>query len=210
MFRNTQNILPSGSLRAVATGLVLTLVLVGCSSVQSSLGLGKNAPDEFAVVKKAPLILPPDYALRPPRPGAQRPREVQPVEEARKAVFGKKDSKAISAAAQGENILLGNKRPSVPKSAGEMALLGNAGAEPGQAAVRKQIRLETTSVAAKGKSFSEKLMFWDEEDETSTVTINASEEAARLKKAREEGKPAGTSQAPVIRRKSQTLLDKLF
>ena len=210
MFRNTQNILSSGSLRAVATGLVLTLVLVGCSSVQSSLGLGKNAPDEFAVVKKAPLILPPDYTLRPPRPGARPTSEVRPVEEARKAVFGKKEANTASVSAQGENILLGNKRPAVPKSAGEMALLGNAGAKPGQAAVRKKIRLETTPVAAKDKTFSEKLMFWDEEDETSTVAINASEEAARLKKAREEGKPAGTSQAPVIRRKSQTLMDELF
>jgi len=31
--------------------------------------------DEFAVVTKAPLIMPPDYNLRPPRPGAARPQE---------------------------------------------------------------------------------------------------------------------------------------
>ena len=45
--------------------------LAGCSgSVQESLGLGKRQPDEFQVVRRAPLVLPPDFNLRPPEPGA--------------------------------------------------------------------------------------------------------------------------------------------
>ena len=35
--------------------------------------MGKRSPDEFAVVRRAPLILPPDYGLRPPRPGETGP-----------------------------------------------------------------------------------------------------------------------------------------
>ena len=51
--------------------------LAGCSgTVQEKLGLGKRAPDEFQVVRRAPLILPPDYSLRPPAarrsPGRRR------------------------------------------------------------------------------------------------------------------------------------------
>lgn len=54
------------------TILVLTgIALAGCSGgVQESLGLKKKAPDEFAVVRHAPLSLPPNFDLRPPKPGA--------------------------------------------------------------------------------------------------------------------------------------------
>jgi hypothetical protein len=211
MLKNTQYLLSDKTLRACVIGLGLVLVVGGCSGVRDTLGLGKNAPDEFSVVKKAPLILPPDYKLRPPRPGAQRPTAVMPVDEARSAVFGKKTTPG-SAAAQGQNILLGNKRPSVPKSTGELALLDNAGADPSQANVRSLIRHETTSVADKGKSFSDRLMFWqsDDNDATGDVTLNAGKESARLEKATAQGKPASTIQAPVIRRKKQTLLGDLF
>ena len=94
--KNTQNLLSGKALQVGVAGLALALVLSGCSGVKESLGLGKNAPDEFSVVKKAPLILPPDYKLRPPRPGAQRPTAVMPVDEARSAVFGKKNDSELS------------------------------------------------------------------------------------------------------------------
>ena len=48
--------------------------LAGCSgTVQENLGLGKRQPDEFQVVRRAPLVLPPDFNLRPPEPGAPGP-----------------------------------------------------------------------------------------------------------------------------------------
>ncbi|MGY8960888.1 MAG: DUF3035 domain-containing protein, partial [Alphaproteobacteria bacterium] len=63
--------------------LSLSLALVGSlascggdSKVGRILGYEKAAPDEFSVVKRAPLALPPDYGLRPPRVGAQRPQAV--------------------------------------------------------------------------------------------------------------------------------------
>lgn len=56
---------------AIIAGLAAAAV-AGCSTdVQQTLGLGKRAPDEFQVVRRAPLVLPPpDYTLRPPEPGA--------------------------------------------------------------------------------------------------------------------------------------------
>jgi hypothetical protein len=33
-------------------------------------------PDEFEVVQRAPLTIPPDFDLRPPKPGSPRPQEV--------------------------------------------------------------------------------------------------------------------------------------
>src|SRR5918996_1484885 len=66
------------------------LPAVGCSkgTVQDALGMSKRAPDEFAVVKRAPLIVPPDYDLRPPEPGAPRPNIGRTADQARVALTG--------------------------------------------------------------------------------------------------------------------------
>jgi hypothetical protein len=51
-------------------------VLVGCDSIREAAGITKEPPDEFAVVTKAPLVIPPDYNLRPPKPGAAPTNQV--------------------------------------------------------------------------------------------------------------------------------------
>ena len=101
---------------ALVVGAAVAAV-AGCSgTVQDSLGLGKRQPDEFQVVRRAPLILPPDYSLRPPEPGAPGPI-VQDT------------------SAQAQEILIG--QPRVPteatQSQGELALLSRSEvqAEPG-------------------------------------------------------------------------------
>ena len=48
--------------------VALAVGLSACGG-SDSLGYGKNAPDEFNVVKRPPLIMPPDYNLRPPGSG---------------------------------------------------------------------------------------------------------------------------------------------
>ena len=45
--------------------------------------MSKRAPDEFAVVRRAPLIVPPDFDLRPPDPGAPRPNIGTTADQAR-------------------------------------------------------------------------------------------------------------------------------
>jgi hypothetical protein len=75
------------SFNRVATLSVLAAVaattLAGCQSASKALGMSKVVPDEFRVVTKAPLVVPPDYALRPPAPGEPRPQELQPESAAR-------------------------------------------------------------------------------------------------------------------------------
>ena len=103
--------------KKLALALALA-TLAGCGgTVQESLGLGKRAPDEFQVVRRAPLVLPPDYNLRPPTPGAP-PAQQQDT------------------AAQAEAILTGQPPPArteARQSQGELALLGQSPveAEPG-------------------------------------------------------------------------------
>jgi len=61
-------------------------VLASCGS--GSGVLGRERPDEFAVQRQAPLVVPPDFALTPPQPGAPRPAEGTAAQQALDALFG--------------------------------------------------------------------------------------------------------------------------
>src|ERR1044072_3060180 len=65
--------------------------LAGCENTKEMLGLTKRSPDEFQVVSRAPLTMPPDYSLRPPTPGAPRPQEGTTTEQAQRIVTGYAD-----------------------------------------------------------------------------------------------------------------------
>ena len=63
------------------------LVLCGCTAFRQAIGAAKNPPDEFTIVTKAPLVIPPDFNLRPPQPGAAARNEPDPDALARDALF---------------------------------------------------------------------------------------------------------------------------
>ncbi|MDC0073750.1 DUF3035 domain-containing protein [Alphaproteobacteria bacterium] len=74
--------------------LCMTL-LIGLSACGGSLGLTgmtSKAPDEFAVIKKEPLIIPPDFSLRPPDTGFSPPNSSSPSKLAKSAIFDKKNN----------------------------------------------------------------------------------------------------------------------
>jgi len=48
----------------------------------------RKRPDEFAVQRQAPLVVPPDFALVPPAPGAPRPTDQGTAAQAQAAMFG--------------------------------------------------------------------------------------------------------------------------
>src|ERR1700730_8080711 len=87
---------------AVVALLAGSAALAGCQSTRQALGLVKVVPDEFRVVSKAPLVVPPDYSLRPPSPGEPRPQELQPESQARAALLGQRAAEDRS---QGEKLL---------------------------------------------------------------------------------------------------------
>lgn len=61
-------------------------LLAGCGSGG---GLFNRArPDEFAVQRQAPLVVPPDFALTPPKPGAPRPNDPNATQQTLDALFG--------------------------------------------------------------------------------------------------------------------------
>ncbi|MFC3712059.1 DUF3035 domain-containing protein [Sphingoaurantiacus capsulatus] len=64
---------------------VMALALSACGS---SGVFNRNAPDEFAIARQAPLVVPPDYNLTPPKPGAPRPLAADSQSQALEALFG--------------------------------------------------------------------------------------------------------------------------
>ncbi len=123
--------------RLLFSGLLLATLVTGCSGFRRAVGVDKNAPDEFAVSKQAPLVVPPDFALRPPRPGAPRPTEIDSQGQAIEALFGVTAQPA--------------------RSAGEQALLERAGATKAAPEARTLLRDDGTIVADKGVFLKELL-----------------------------------------------------
>lgn len=48
----------------------------------------RKRPDEFAIGKQAPLVVPPDFNMAPPRPGSPRPIGADSQQQALEALFG--------------------------------------------------------------------------------------------------------------------------
>jgi len=145
-------------------GASFALILSGCSSARKSLGLTRSAPDEFMVVKHAPLAMPPDYNLRPPAPGAPRPQEQSTNQLARATVFGAEQSSGA--------------REASPDSA-EAALLQQAGTSGANPNIRNVVDQETTELEASNKTVAGKLLGIGSDEDNAKV-INAKEEAERL------------------------------
>jgi len=71
-----------------SAALVALVALSGCGGGKGGVMAGRGAPDEFLVSKRAPLTIPPDFALTPPKPGAPRPQEADSSQQALSAMFG--------------------------------------------------------------------------------------------------------------------------
>ena len=75
-------------LMILATAVLVVPALSGCASSKNSSAFGRTRPDEFAVSRQAPLVVPPDFALVPPKPGAPRPQDADASTQALQAMFG--------------------------------------------------------------------------------------------------------------------------
>jgi hypothetical protein len=93
--------------RAMLVSGVL-LAVVGCdTTVQETLGLGRRSPDEFQVVRRAPLVIPPDATLRPPGSVTEASRRNDPADDARSLLTGERSEPfARGTASGGERALV--------------------------------------------------------------------------------------------------------
>ena len=186
--------------RGLALGLgalALAATLSACEGgIGDALGLGKNAPDEFAVVRNAPLTLPPDFTLRPPRPGEARPNEESVREQAKVALFNEAGALAIDDS-------------TAAATQGEAAFIERAGAADVDPNIRHIVDREFSGYASEDESFIDSLLFWQEEQLPGEV-VDAAAEAERLRENAEAGKPVTAGETPTIKRREKALLEGVF
>jgi hypothetical protein len=77
----------SVKLGTTLAALSVAMLLTGCGGGRKG-AFDRARPNEFAVQRNAPLVVPPDFALVPPRPGAPRPQEIDSQGQAMQALFG--------------------------------------------------------------------------------------------------------------------------
>lgn len=139
------------------------LIVTGCTSTSRALGLEKSAPNEFNILTKAPLIVPPEYNLRPPAIGASSAENNYTQKSAREALLGDIDA--------------------TEPSNGEIALMARAGVNR----ANQEIRLEidgVNSVERKSESFTDRVLFWQNgqlfDAQGNPAPLDAETEARRL------------------------------
>lgn len=111
-------------LMVLTAGVAALALLSGCGRSR----IGGKGPDEFAVARQAPLVIPPDYALVPPQPGVARPQDNNPQAQALDALFG----------------------GTAARSAGERGVINQAGPGSAEAGIRSAVGDPGTTVVDKG------------------------------------------------------------
>jgi len=110
----------------IVAGLTAAALLSACGKH----GYDRSRPDEFAVARQAPLVIPPDFALVPPQAGAARPQDASPANQALEAIFG----------------------GAAPRSKTEDAALDAAGRTAADPGVRSSVGSPDTNVVDKGST----------------------------------------------------------
>jgi hypothetical protein len=111
---------------ALVAAVAAAVLVSGCGKR----GFDRARPDEFAVARQAPLVIPPDFALVPPQPGAARTQGANPQAQALDALFG-----------------------TAPRSASEAAVIDQAGGAGAVApGIRSQAGDPQTNVIEKGQT----------------------------------------------------------
>ena len=96
----------------------LMLLLSGCDTIRNTLGLDHYQADAFAVQTNPPLVLPPDYNLTPPKPGAA-PTYTQTPEVKAQETLQTNDAKIHSASGT-EGSLLNHTSAAAPANIREL------------------------------------------------------------------------------------------
>jgi len=155
----------------------------GCSAIRDAAGVTKSAPDEFAVLTKAPLVIPPDFNLRPPKPGAAPTNQSSPTDSAQAALFGSDDPAAIAA--------------TLPNtySSGEKTLLANSGGATADHGIRSQIAADAKAMTTANESFTDQLLFRSPADPNAGNPLNADAEHDRIVAEKTDGQTPLTGEA---------------
>jgi len=176
--------------------LAAGLVLRACEGAREAIGAANAPPDEFAVVTRAPLSMPPDYGVRPPRAGAKRPQEKTVLETARGKLIRKRTSGVMVSKDQ-------------VGSRAEIVILKKAGATNQAQGIRELIDREASIYASKDERFTDQIMFWQPSPQPGTI-VDAKAEKKRLRNNAALGTSPSKGRTPQITRRPRGFLEGVF
>lgn len=179
------------------TILALTLIAItACAgSFREAAGLRRDAPDEFRVVSNAPLVVPPEFTLRPPVPGGKGPKSVDSEQQARNILFDKSASNKSGSESKAESVFL--------KKAG----VNNADPDIQNALAKDE---QDATFEHNEKNFLEKSIASLSSKKGSDPVVNSSKEKERIAKNKEAGKAVNDGDIPVVEPSSGGLLNNVF
>ncbi len=177
--------------------LISMMVLTACEGgVRESLGINRNAPDEFVVVSRPPLSVPPEFDLVPPTPGAISPQE-SARGRAQSALLGGSETAVESVSAAGT------------ASSAEASFLSKLKVDEADPNIRQVLGkdLTTKPPTKDAKSLLEKLNITP----TQQPVVDAKKETERLRANKKSGKPVTEGETPTVdSSKKKSVLDVLF
>lgn len=180
--------------------IILPILLIGCSSARDIVGLGKQSPDEFEVVTRAPLSLPPDYGLRVPIPNISRTQE--------KSVRDSADD-LISSIGSSSRQKLSRRNRLGATSPAEDAILGRAQARSADDSIRAKLSSDNKTISGTDKKLIDKIIFWQGAEKPGAI-LDPEKESKRINDLKSDGKTIANGDVPVIERADWGLLDGLF
>ena len=186
--RRTPSLLPA---------LALAALLPACGdNTARTLGLVRDAPDEFQVTTRAPLSMPPDMTTLPtPRPGAPRPQE--------RSARNQAEALLVPGLSLEDPRRAAGARPSV----GEAALVQRAGQDAPDD-IRRRVDEESLRLDAPSRALTDRLIFWRDPPPPGTA-VDPTREAQRLRENAALGRDADEGVTPVVEPRQRTLLERL-
>ncbi len=195
-----------------ASAASLLLSACGGSDVKETLGLERKAPDEFRVVSRPPLSVPPEFNLRPPGDTQNAAPSVAPVHKQAESLLlsdGEGNTYALPAPTSDTAVVpVSVSTPSSADSA-EMQFLKNAGADNADSTVRTTLEEEKISHQIQ----KEEEGWWDSVfsgSEAKDPTVDAKKEAERIQKNQDEGKPVNDGEIADTKGKDRGMWGRIF
>lgn len=195
---------------ALILGSFLALAACESGDVRDTLGLDRAAPDEFKVVSRPPLSVPPEFDLRPPEPGAP-PRAAPSTEKSAKSLVlqdGSMTTTDLDSYQPASETAVDPVVEGSLSSSAESVFLGRAGVDKADPEIRSKLHKDRKAdpVVKEDVSPLEELMGVDPGD----PVVDAKAETKRIKKNKKEGKPVTAGKVKTVDPHKGSVLDKIF
>lgn len=180
----------------VSIAVLSALLLTACSgnTVKTTLGIDRAPPDEFRVVSRPPLSVPPQFTLRPPVTNDETAGQTPASEEAKSLVTGTR-------------LNTGSSKKTGTHA--ESQFLKNAGAENADPNVREKIVEDRIAVQQPEESNWWNPLSWGNNSKKDPL-VNAKKEAERIQKNEDEGKPVTEGETPEVKAKDTGVLGRIL